>query len=87
MPSADVYILGQKYTIKGDASKKQIESIADDVNRRIKEVLDKSPNIPPTKALILAMFNLADELAQLKNKDDNLSHLERKAEELARLFD
>jgi cell division protein ZapA len=87
MPSADVYILGQKYTIKGDASRKHIETLADDVNRRIKEVLDKAPNIPLTKALILAMFNMADELKKLGNGGGEIEHLEKKAEELAKLFD
>lgn len=87
MPSADVHILGQKYTIKGEASKKQIEELAESINARIKDVLDKAPNIPPTKALILAMFNMAEELERLKSGTSDLHVIEKKAEELARLFE
>ncbi|NIR15507.1 MAG: cell division protein ZapA, partial [Desulfobacterales bacterium] len=57
------------------------------VNKRIKEVLDKAPNIPPTKALILAMFNMADEIEKLRSGSSDLNAIEQKAEELAKLFD
>jgi cell division protein ZapA len=88
MPSSDVYILGQKYSIKGATSKKHIEELADFINSRIKEVLDKTPNIPPTKALILAMFNMAEEMSNQSGGEPlELESIQKKADELARLFE
>ncbi|PIP70818.1 MAG: cell division protein ZapA, partial [Nitrospirae bacterium CG22_combo_CG10-13_8_21_14_all_44_11] len=38
MSSVDVYILGQKYTVKGDAPEEHIQKIAAFVDAKIKEV-------------------------------------------------
>jgi cell division protein ZapA len=85
---AEVYILGQKYTIKGDASEKHIEMLAGYVDEQIKEVLDKAPNIAPLNAAILAAMNMAEEIHKLKAEQEDISkYIEEETEKLARLLD
>ena len=88
MGSVEVYILGQKYTIKGDAPEEYIQQLANYVQEKIKEVYNNSPSITPVKASILAAITIADELHRLRNEEDNLTKsIEEKAVELTRLFD
>jgi cell division protein ZapA len=88
MASAEVYILGQKYTIKGDATQEYIQQLAGYVTGRIKEVSDNAPNITPLKASILAAINIADELHKLKTEQEDIARsIEEKAVALTRLFE
>lgn len=88
MGSTEVYILGQKYIVKGDATEEHIKKLAAYVNEKLKEVYDSSPNITPVKASILAAINIADELHRLKDEQENLTrHIEEKADTLTALFD
>lgn len=88
MGSVEVYILGQKYTIKGDAPEEYIQQLANYVQDKIKEVYNNSPSITPVKASILAAITIADELHRLRNEQENLTKsIEEKTGELTRLFD
>jgi cell division protein ZapA len=88
MPGTDVYILGQKYTIKGDAPEKHIQKLAEDINRNVKEVCAKFPNIAPTQALILTMFNMAEQIHRLTDEQEDLAKgIREKADILAGLLD
>jgi len=88
MGSVEVYILGQKYTIKGEAPEEYIQQLANYVQDKIKEVYNNSPSITPVKASILAAITIADELHRLRNEQDNLTKsIEEKTVELTRLFD
>ncbi|HUO76053.1 MAG TPA: cell division protein ZapA [Thermodesulfovibrionales bacterium] len=88
MGSVEVYILGQKYTIKGDAPEEYIQQLANYVQDKIKEVYNNSPSITPVKASILAAITIADELHRLRNEQENLTKsIEEKTVELTRLFD
>jgi len=88
MGSVEVYILGQKYTIKGDAPEEYIQQLANYVQDKIKEVYNNSPSITPVKASILAAITIADELHRLRNEQENLAKsIEEKTVELTRLFD
>ncbi len=88
MGSVEVYILGQRYTIKGDAPEKYIQQLAAYVSDKIKEVYDNSPNITPVKASILAAINIADELYRVKAEQEAISKsIEEKTELLTRLFE
>lgn len=73
MGSIDVYILGQKYTIKGDESPEYIKQLAGFVDDKLKEVCSNTPNLTPLKAVILATLNIADELHKLKNEYNSVS--------------
>jgi cell division protein ZapA len=88
MGSTEVYILGQKYTIKGDAPGEYIKELASFVDKKLKEVYNAAPNITPVKASILAALDIADELFKMKNQQEEMTkHIEEKTETLASLFD
>lgn len=88
MGSVEIYILGQKYTIKGEESDEYIQALSTFVKDRIKKVYDNSPNITPLKASILAAINIADELHRLKHEQEHISKsLEEKTVTLTRLFE
>ena len=88
MSSTDVYILGQKYTVKGDAPEEHIQKIAAFVDAKIKEVYNNAPNVVPLKASILAALNIADELHRLKAEQDSITrHIEERTKVLSGLFE
>ncbi len=86
--SVEVNILGQRYSIKGDAPEDYIRKLADYVNEKINEIYERSPEITPLKASILASLTIADELHKLKQEQIEITRsIEEKAEALSRLFD
>ncbi len=91
MGNVEVYILGQRYVIKGDASADYIKHLSDFVDRKLKEAYSNSPNITPLKAAILASLNIADELHRLKDEYNSISQgirqMEHKADTIIKLFD
>ncbi len=88
MGSTEVYILGQKYTIKGDAPEEYIKELATFVDKKLKEIYSVSPNITPVKASILAALDIADELFRLRNEQEELAkHIEEKTNRLTALFE
>ena len=88
MGSVEVIILGQKYTIKGDAPEEYIRHLASYVDIKLKEVNSSIPNVMPVKALILTSLNLADEIFRMKNEQERLTKvIEDKTEVLTSLFD
>jgi len=88
MGSVEVYILGQKYTIKGDAPEEYIRKLASYVDEKLREVNSSLPNMMPVKALILTSLNIADELFRLKNEQEKLAQvIEDKTNVLTGLFD
>lgn len=88
MGSVDVTILGQKYTIKGDASEEHIKKLAAFVNGRLQDVYSMAPGITPLKAAILASMNIADELHKLKEEQEHIAkNIDERADVLASLFD
>ncbi len=91
MGSIDVYILGQKYTIKGDESPEYIKQLAGYVDSKLKEVCSNTPNLTPLKAVILASLNIADEFHKLKNEYSSVStelmNIGQKADIILELID
>ena len=88
MGSIEVTILGQKYTVKGDAPEDYMKKLAAFVDDKLMEVYNNSPNITPLKAAILASLNIADELQKLRDAQENLTrNIEEKTDVLSGLFD
>jgi len=91
MGSVDVYILGQKYVVKGEESPQYIEQLASFVDAKLKEVCSATPNITPLKAAILTSLNIADELHKLKNEYNsvtaNIKNIDNKTDAILELFD
>ena len=85
---AEIRILGTKYTIRGDATESEMKEIAAWVDSKIKEVIDKSPNITPLNAAILAALNIAGELHAFKKEHREIAgRLSEKATALSSLFE
>jgi len=88
MGSVEVYILGQKYTIKGASSEEYIRKLASYVNEKLQEVHNSSPNITPLKTSILVAINIADELFKVRSEQERLTReIEEKTDSLAALFE
>ncbi|MFC1769484.1 cell division protein ZapA [Nitrospirota bacterium] len=88
MSSAEVFVLGQKYTIKGDVSEEMITELSEMIDTKIKEVYAKNPSVPLEKALMLTIFNLAGEMHELKKDQDILvKHIKEKTDLLSTIFD
>jgi cell division protein ZapA (FtsZ GTPase activity inhibitor) len=88
MPVTEVLILGEKLTIKGDAPVDQTMDLSRYIDERISEVCDKHPNIPPKKALILTLFNVAEELQKLRKEQESITKdITETTDILAELFD
>jgi cell division protein ZapA len=88
MGSVEVHILGQKYTIRGDAPEQYIKELAAYVDEKLKEVFNSAPGITPLKAAILTSLNIADELQKLKEAQETITKdIEERANILTGLFD
>lgn len=91
MPINEVFILGEKLTIKGDASTQQVNELTRFINDSINEVLAKYPTLPPKKALILTLYNVAEEFQKLKAEKTEHESITKdifeKTDILAKLFD
>ncbi|AVQ10771.1 Cell division protein ZapA [Leptospira santarosai] len=69
-----VRILGEEYTILSEAGEDYIYSLAEDVDRKLRELGAGMPGASRQKLAILAALNFADELQQAKEiKDKPLS--------------
>lgn len=64
-----VTIMGQVYTIEGDASSDYIARVADYVNSKMEDVAQSLTNASPLQIAILAALNMADELLQVKESE------------------
>jgi cell division protein ZapA len=88
MGSVEVDILGQKYTVKGDAQEEYIKKLASFVDGKLKEVFGTAPGITPLKAAILTSLNIADELHRLREEQEHITkNIEERANALTGLFD
>ena len=88
MGSIEIHILGQKYTIKGDASEEYIKRLAAYVDEKLKEIQASNPSITPLKASILASLNIADELHRIRDEHEIAArNIEEKTNALTGLFD
>jgi len=92
MGNVEVYILGQKYIIKGDnESPEYLAQLAGFVDEKLREVYEAAPHITPLKAAILAALNISDELHRVKKDHKSISQsiksIEDKADSIIKLFD
>jgi cell division protein ZapA len=88
MGSVEINILGQKYTVKGDADEEHIKRLAAYVADKLKEIHAANPSITPLKASILASLNIADELHRIRDAHEAAAkNIEEKANALSGLFD
>jgi cell division protein ZapA len=70
MESVEVTIIGQRYMIRGNASREYIKQLAEFVDARIRDIYRNSPGTTPLKASILAALMVSDELLKLSRDHD-----------------
>jgi cell division protein ZapA len=88
MSSIEINILGQKYTVRGDADEEYIKKLALYVDEKLKEIHAANPNITPMKAAILASLTIADELHKIRDAHETAAkNIEEKTNALTGLFD
>ena len=84
MHSVEVQILGQAYSIKTDEDEVYIKTLANYIDRKLKEIYSAAPNINQTKATVMAAFGIADELFKLRMEQENMYRMiEEKTEILS----
>jgi cell division protein ZapA len=87
----EVQILGQKYTIRSDATPEYVRELCDHVEQRAREIQGPGPVQDPVKLLALTALHIADELSRLKQEhavvdqdtSDRLSALSRLLDSVA----
>ncbi|MBF0338035.1 MAG: cell division protein ZapA [Candidatus Magnetobacterium sp. LHC-1] len=88
MASAEVYILGQKYILKGEEPEEYIRALAVYVDKKLQDIQRSAPMANQTKTAILAALGIADELFKLKEAHEALTkNIETSAEDLSKLLD
>lgn len=67
-----VEILGERYILKAAMPPDYVRRIAGEVDRRVREIINRYSRISTTKAAVLVAVNLADELHRLQENYDGL---------------
>jgi cell division protein ZapA len=60
--STEVFIFGERYTLRSDDSPDHLHRVAEFVDGRFHEVAKGGPTLAPSKVAVLASLNIADEL-------------------------
>lgn len=83
-----VSIYGNDYRVRGDADEAYIREIADYVDRTMRDIAARGRTISTERIAILAAFNIADELLQVRGQDPETGRTaEKRAAELLKLFE
>lgn len=75
MRLVEVEILGQKYSIKTDEDETYIKSLAEYIDKKLKEIYSAAPAVTQSKAAIMAAFSIADELFRLRMRQESLDKM------------
>ncbi len=67
-----VEIFNEEYVVKGEENPEYIQMLAAYVDRRMKMIQQRSPNLSNQRVAILTALNLADELNKLQEDYDQL---------------
>jgi len=81
---ATVEIFGQRLGLRADGDEARLEELARFVDGRMREVADRSSSVDTVKIAVLTALNIADELFQERESDQDARHkkLEEQAERL-----
>ena len=84
----EVEIYGQSYSLKGEGNREYINRLASYVDKKMKEVTQRTPTVDSLKVAILAALNIADEYLQIQDKDDDyVGQIAEKTEALAEMLE
>jgi cell division protein ZapA len=74
--SVKVAIYGEEYPIRGDGDIEYIKEIADYVDKKMREIAEKSHSKSPKDIAVIAALNIANDFFELKkSKDQEFSTL------------
>lgn len=83
-----VEILGQEYTVKSDEGEERVKNIAEYVNRKIKEVSERTKTVSTLNLAILAAMNIAnDYLEAVEDKKAFTRTIEDKSGRMIEMID
>jgi cell division protein ZapA len=72
--SVRVEIYGQAYSIRTEAGRDHIQTLAELVDRRMKEIARVTHTVDSLKVAILAALHIAEELHQTRRRLDDFDH-------------
>lgn len=67
-----VAIFNEDYVVRGEEDPEYIQMLASYVDRRMRMIYQRNPNLSSTKVAVLTALNLADELNKLQEDYDEL---------------
>ncbi len=67
-----IEIMGSNYTIASSESEGYVISLAEDVNKSVRELMEQDSRLTLTAALVLTSLNLADSLKKEQQNGDNI---------------
>ena len=70
-----IEIFGEKYLVRGEGTPEHIQSLAHEVDKKMKLLSQRLPNLPMNHLAILTALNLADELVKLRKEQKELLKL------------
>lgn len=69
-----VKINDTEYTLMGDDSEEYLFSIANHVDKKIREILSSNPKHSPTSSAVLTALTITDEMFKLKKEVENIKN-------------
>ncbi|MEW5701221.1 MAG: cell division protein ZapA [Candidatus Zixiibacteriota bacterium] len=85
-----VSIFGEEYPLRsaGDTDMEYMSRVADYVDRSMRKIADRSPNLSTAKVAILAALNITDELfSERRDAERKLSVFQDRAQSMAQWLD
>lgn len=83
-----VKIFDQEYLIKSEEDEEEVLKVAEFVNKRFKEIKERTEGLSERKAAILAAFHIASEYFQLqKERDSRIADIQKRARVLNEQID
>jgi len=72
---AVVHIFGEEYIMKGEATPEYMTMLANYIDKKMKQIAGRQPQLSVAKIAVLAALNVADELSKLQEDYDTLVKL------------
>ncbi|MDI3316035.1 MAG: cell division protein ZapA [Bacillota bacterium] len=72
MERVEVKILERPFVLRGTASAEELERLAAETDRRMREIAEKNPHLSALQVAVLAALNLAGELEEARRLNRRL---------------
>lgn len=83
-----VNIYGEEYTVLAEGDAEYIREIAAFVDRKMRDIAEKTNNKAPSRVAILAALNIADELYMNRRKEeDDITSVQKRTSDIISLLD